>query len=255
MTEEPFMTVHTVAKKTGITVRTLHYYDEIGLLPPSNVSETKYRHYSGDDLERLQQILFFREAGFSLKEIREILSAPSYSKKEALKNHIKILKEKQKRIDSIIRLIEKELTGEGKLNFSAFDETKLSALQKKYRQEVLERWGKTDAFRQFEKKAGENINLAANLEKAAKSVFSRIFLYINQSPACPQVQLLIHTWRNMITENFYDCTIPIFRCLGRMYVSDNRFFKTIAGYGDNRLPEFISRAITIYCDGCSNDET
>lgn len=248
MNEKQLMTVHTVAEKTGITVRTLHYYDEIGLLPPTNVSESKYRLYSAEDLERLQQILFFREAGFGLKEIRQILSAPSYSKRTALKNQIKILKEKQKRTDTIIRLIEEKLAGETESDFSAFKETALRSLQESYRREVLEQWGKTDAFRQFAKNARGNNNFNTKLEEAAKSIFSGIFLHMNQSPDSPQVQALIHLWRNTITENFYDCTIPIFRCLGQMYISDDRFFKTIAGYGDSRLPDFISRAVTVYCD-------
>lgn len=86
------MTVHEVAKLTGITIRALHYYDEIGLLEPAKADKTKYRLYTENDLEKLQQILFYREVGFSLKEIKELLSAPAYSKREALERHSELLK-------------------------------------------------------------------------------------------------------------------------------------------------------------------
>lgn len=81
---EKAKTVHEVAKLTGITARTLHYYDEIGLLKPSIITEAKYRQYTDDDLTRLQEILFFREVGFALKEIKELLDSPHYVRSEAL---------------------------------------------------------------------------------------------------------------------------------------------------------------------------
>ena len=80
---EKAKTVHEVAKLTGITARTLHYYDEIGLLKPSIITEAKYRQYTDDDLTRLQEILFFREVGFALKEIKELLDSPHYVRSEA----------------------------------------------------------------------------------------------------------------------------------------------------------------------------
>ncbi|MFR8873549.1 MAG: MerR family transcriptional regulator [Oscillospiraceae bacterium] len=79
------MTVHEVADLTGITIRALHYYDEIGLLKPTMVTGSKYRLYSNDDLSRLQEILFFREVGFSLKEIKNLLSSPNYRSDRGIK--------------------------------------------------------------------------------------------------------------------------------------------------------------------------
>ena len=85
---EKAKTVHEVAKLTGITARTLHYYDKIGLLKPSIITEAKYRQYTDDDLTRLQEILFFREVGFALKEIKELLDSPHYVRSEALERHV-----------------------------------------------------------------------------------------------------------------------------------------------------------------------
>ena len=95
---EKAKTVHEVAKLTGITARTLHYYDEIGLLKPSIITEAKYRQYTDDDLTRLQEILFFREVGFALKEIKELLDSPHYVRSEALERHVLILEAQKERI-------------------------------------------------------------------------------------------------------------------------------------------------------------
>jgi DNA-binding transcriptional MerR regulator len=152
MNKDELMTVNTVAKMTGITIRTLHYYGEIELLSPSCVSSAKYRFYSNQDLDRLQQILFFKEVGFNLKEIKAIMSAPVYNKEEALKKHVEILVLKRKRIDELIELINKALKGESKINFSVFNENKIIELQRLYHQEALERWENTTAYQQYKNK-------------------------------------------------------------------------------------------------------
>ena len=105
------MTVHEVADLTGITIRTLHYYDEIGLLKPTMVTDSKYRLYTDDDLSRLQEILFFREVGFALKEIKSLLASPNYDRTKALKRHLDILQAQKERIDALISLIKTEIEG------------------------------------------------------------------------------------------------------------------------------------------------
>lgn len=99
------MMIHEVAKLTGITIRALHYYDEIGLLEPTKADKTKYRLYSENDLEKLQQILFYREVGFSLKEIKALLSAPVYNRREALERHLELLNLRKKKIEELICLV------------------------------------------------------------------------------------------------------------------------------------------------------
>lgn len=123
------MTVHEVAKLTGITNRTLHYYDEIGLLTPSIVTETKYRIYTNEDLGRLQEILFFKEIGFSLKEIKELLSCSFYNREEALTNHLKILELKKKRIDKLIGLVNDTISGTSSFSFEAFSDHEILEAQ------------------------------------------------------------------------------------------------------------------------------
>lgn len=108
---EKAKTVHEVAKLTGITARTLHYYDEIGLLKPSIITEAKYRQYTDDDLTRLQEILFFREVGFALKEIKELLDSPHYVRSEALERHVLILEAQKERIEALISLVKDTING------------------------------------------------------------------------------------------------------------------------------------------------
>ena len=119
------MKVSDVAKLTGVTVRTLHYYDEIGLLPPSEVTSSGYRVYNDADLEVLQQILFFRELDFSLEEIRGIMQNPAYEKETALQNQKALLLQKRDRLDRLIALVDKTLKGERDMSFKQFDTTKI----------------------------------------------------------------------------------------------------------------------------------
>ena len=111
------MPIKEFASLSGVSVRTLHYYDEIGLLPPSKITEAGYRLYSPADLEKLQQILFFRELGFPLRDIHDILLNPNFDSKSALTNHRKLLLQKRSHIDGLIALVEKTLRGDKDMSF------------------------------------------------------------------------------------------------------------------------------------------
>ena len=146
-------TISEIAKLSGVSVRTLHYYDEIGLLAPSLVvPETGYRYYDEDSLARLQQILFYRELDFPLKEIGEIMAASDYNKDEALKRQRELLKLKRDRLDKLIGLLDANLKGENEMSFNEFDNTEIEAAKAKYAEEVKARWGGTDAYAQNQKK-------------------------------------------------------------------------------------------------------
>lgn len=119
------MAVHEVAALTGITARTLYYYDEIGLLKWSIITEAKYRQYTDDDLSRLQEILFFREVSFALKEIKKLLNPPNYNRTEALNRHLVILEAQKERINALIALVKKEIDGAKEPTFSAFSKEKI----------------------------------------------------------------------------------------------------------------------------------
>ena len=124
-------TVNEVSKLSGVSVQTLHYYDEIGLLTPQKSDHSGYRLYDEKDIESLQQILFFRELGFELKKIKEILDKPNFDKDQALKNHKDLLLLKRTRLDNLIELTENLLKGENKMSFKEFDMAEIENAQKK----------------------------------------------------------------------------------------------------------------------------
>ena len=137
--------ISETARLCGVSVRTLHYYDEIGLLPPSGTTESGYRYYSEEALEVLQQILFYRELEFPLKEIRNILSHPDYDKRLALQRQKELLQMKKERLEKLIGLADRQLKGENTMSFQEFNQSEINAVKKKYAEEVKERWGDSSA--------------------------------------------------------------------------------------------------------------
>lgn len=142
--------VKDIADIAGISVRTLHHYDDIGLLIPDSVTEKGYRLYSLENLERLQQILFFKELDFNLNEIKEILDNPNFDKKEALNNHKRLLEEKVRRLKKIINTVNNTINNmeagiemNEKNMFHGFNSDEIN----KYKEEVKDKYGKTDAYR------------------------------------------------------------------------------------------------------------
>ena len=243
------MTVSETAKLTGISVRTLHYYDEIGLLKPSLTTESGYRFYDEEALAVLQQILLYRELDFSLKEIRDILSMPDYQREEALKAHRKLLVLKRKRLGKLIGLVDEMMRGENTMSFQEFDSREIEAAKKKYAREVRERWGKTAAYEESQKRTDRYDEekwkaLAAEMEEIFSSFAS--CMRGGADPGEERVQALVRSWKAFITENYYECTDEILSGLGKMYVEDGRFTANIdrAGAG---TAAFISRAIQKYC--------
>ena len=133
--------ISEMAKLSGVSVRTLHYYDEIGLLKPSEVvSDTGYRYYDELAMERLQQILFYRELDFPLKEIVKIMKSSEYNKEDALNKQRALLKLKRKRLDRLICLLDASLKGERNMSFKEFDMSEIEIAKEQYAKEVEERY-------------------------------------------------------------------------------------------------------------------
>lgn len=241
------MKVSEVAKLTGVTVRTLHYYDEIGLLKPSKVTEAGYRLYSNADLEILQQILFFRELDFSLSDIREIMLNPTYSRETALQNHRELLLQKRKHIDGLISLVDKTLKGDNDMSFKQFDTTEIKNARKEYAAEAKQRWGKSDAYTEYEEKVSAYDDPQWKLLNGEGSYILREFSENRHlDPASKEAQALVKKWQEFITANFYNCTKAILSCLGEMYISDDRFTQNIDRYGQGTAL-FMATAIEIFC--------
>lgn len=246
--------VKEVAELVGISVRTLHHYDEVGLLKPSQMSPAGYRLYSDLELEQLQQILFFREIGFSLVEIKGMLGRPDYDRKETLLKHRELLFHKQKRLEEMINTINQTIESiEGgvtmKANemFDGFDMSAIEEQKRKYGAEAREKYG-DQIVEETEKRTdqygkGEWSRITAEREAS----YAAIVEAMERGPEDPVVQAAVAELRQQITNYFYECTPEIFRGLGEMYVADERFTANIDQYGAG-LAAFLKEAIDVYCD-------
>ncbi len=180
------MKINEVAKLSGVTVRTLHYYDEINLLKPSKTANSGYRIYDEKDLEKLQQILFFRELEFSLTEIKQIMSVENYDKTKALKNHKKLLKQKRDRLNKLIDLCEHTLKGKNDMSFKQFDMSEIENAKKQYAKEVEEKWGQTTAYAQSKAKTDKYTKAEwQNISEAMAEIFEQ-FAELKNSGAAPE---------------------------------------------------------------------
>ena len=241
------MKINEVARLTGVTVRTLHYYDEIGLLKPTEVTETGYRLYDDNALAKLQQILFFRELDFPLNEIMKIISSPVFDKKRALENHRKLLVKKHERLENLISLVDNIIKGESALSFKEFDFTEIENTKNEFIAEAKERWGNSDAFIESEKKT-ENYGKEQwqQISDEGGCILKAFAQNINKSADNYEVQALVGKWQDFITEKFYKCTKEILAGLGQMYIGDDRFTENIDKYGVGTA-KFMAEAIAVYC--------
>ncbi len=236
-----------VAALTGVTVRTLHYYDQIDLLKPSDATESGYRLYDEQCLERLQQILFYRELDFPLEQIKAIIDDINFDKIQALIRHREMLVQKRDRLNGLIELAQKTIEGSGNMSFKEFDKTEINQMRNKYAQEVRERWGETDAYAQSQAKTGDlNDNQWGELGEAGNAILDKFAKISGISPESGAAQALVKEWQDYISNNFYDCSKQILACLGQMYVGDERFTQNIDRHGQGTA-EFMAKAIEIYC--------
>ncbi len=238
------MQIKEFAEFTGVSVRTLHYYDEINLLKPACVDKiTGYRFYNEQSVLRMQEILFYRELDFSLKSIKEILSSPNYDKQKALTQQKRLLKIKKERLEKLISAIDDAAKGEMIMN--AFDNSNFD----NYKQEVKEKWSNTDAYKEHTEKTK---NYSKEKWNSLTDDLSDIFGDFAQcrkdghKPDSDEAQTIVKALQNHITQNYYHCTNEILAVLGQMYVSDKRFKENIDSHGDGTA-QFAGEAIEIYC--------
>lgn len=242
------MRIQEFADLTGVSVRTLHHYDAIGLLKPAAVDQqTGYRFYDEASLARMQEILFYRELGFPLREIGTILSSPHYDKQTAFRQQRQLLILKKERLERIIAALDGAMKGETVV--TAFDNREFEKKRKQYEAEAKEKWGSTAAYAEYEAKTGHD---SAAQQQARLGALEQVFADFahcitgGAAPDSPEAQALVQALQTCITEHFYTCTKPILAGLGQMYVSDERFRNNIDRYADGTA-EFVSRAIEIYC--------
>ena len=238
-------TVNQIAKQTGVSVRTLHHYDAIGLLKPTEITEAGYRLYDADALERLYLIIVYRELGFSLKQIAGILDAPDFDRNRALEEQIALLEQKREQLQNRITFARGlKLTGVKNMNFSDFDHKKLDD----YSAQAKAMWGKTDAYKEFEQKSkGRTKEDEKGLGNDLMSLFTELGKFRAQDPGSEAVQLWVAQLQAFITEHYYTCTKPILKGLGEMYAGGGSMTENIDAAGGAGTGAFAKAAIDIFC--------
>jgi len=229
---EMTMTVGQVARLAHVSVRTLHHYDDVGVLSPSARSDAGYRLYTDADLDRLQQVLLFRELGFSLEEIAEALGDPEFDRRDALIEQRALLANRMRATEAMLALIDKTLMAlEGGIRmdkeemfevFGDFDPTE-------YEEEVEERWGHTDAYKESARRTARYTKEdwarhKAESERVNAEVASLMDAGVpaedpRAMDAAEAARLLIDTW-------FYPCSHEMHVGLAEMYIADPRFTAT-----------------------------
>ena len=238
------MQIKEFARFTGVSVRTLHYYDQIGLLPPAHVDKcTGYRFYDEQSLLRMQEILFYRELDFSLTRIGELLSSPNYNKGQALMEQKNLLILKKERLERLICAIDGAVKGENVMQ--AFDNSEFE----QYKAEAQQRWGGTDAYKEHSEKTK---NYSKDKWQSTTDGLNAIFaefascMKAGEAAHSAPAQSLAEKLQRYITEHYYTCTKEILAGLGQMYVMDERFSSNINGHGEGTAA-FVSDAIKVYC--------
>lgn len=236
-------TVNEVSKISGVSIRALHYYDAKGLLHPAKVTEAGYRMYDDEQLRRLQLIMLFKELDFPLEDIKQILDNPAFDANVALQQQIELLKLKKERIDRMIVFAEQIKTiGVKEMDFSVFDDKK----QKEYAKKAKEKWGNTEAYREYEAKTAAN-GEDRNKWMAIMSYFAEFGKLLGKEPGDAQVQDVAKRLRDYISENFYTCTLQIFAGLGQMYSAGGEMTDNIEKAGGKGTAKLASDAISFYC--------
>lgn len=240
-------TVHQLSKLAGVSIRTLHYYDDIGLLRPSFVRSNGYRVYEEKEVVKLQQILLFRELEFPLEQIKEMISAKKFDMKAALRDQRKMLEMKKDRVNRLLEVVDRQLKGgeymTNKHAFGVFADTQME----EYKEEARKRWGNTEAYKQSAERTKhwtkEDYRRIAEEGTKFTEALAKL---MDRGIADEKVQQMIAKHYEGI-KVFYDCPIEMYRNLGAMYVDDPRF----SAYYDKfraGMAAFMKDTIAYYCD-------
>ena len=254
------ITVNEVSKLTGVSIRTLQYYDKIGLLHPAEYTEAGYRLYDDAALETLQQILLFRELEFPLRDIKKIVESPDFDRSRALEQQIELLTLKKEHLENLIDLAKGlKLRGVRHLKFDAFDTRKID----EYAAQAKASWGTTPAYKEFEEKSkGRTQEDDQNIAQGLMDIFAEfgairgaeagtlkgaeLDAVKSADPASAEAQALVKKLQDYITQHFYNCTNEILSGLGKMYAGGGDFTKNIDSYGGEGTAEFVHQAIEVY---------
>ena len=225
------MTVHEVSKLTGVSIRTLQYYDNIGLLHPAEYTEAGYRLYDDTALETLQQILLFRELEFPLKEIKGIIQSPAFDRQKALDQQIELLQLKKEHLENLI-VLARGIT-------KKIDE---------YTAQAKASWGETSEYHEFEQKSQARSKEEENaLGQQMMAIFAEIGEHKEDDPDSETVQSLVAKLQDFISKHYYTCSKQILSSLGQMYAAGSDMTANIDKAGGEGTAAFANEAIKAFC--------
>lgn len=238
-------TVQEIARLAHVSVRTLHHYDAIGLLKPTEITEAGYRLYDDSALERLYLILLFRELEFPLKDIQRILEAPDFDRNRVLEQQVELLKAKVNHLQTCIHLANGiKLLGVKNLKFNNWDPKKIDV----YSAQAENLYGKTEAWQEYSQKAnGRSKAQEQALGEGIMELFTKLGAMKELSPESSEVQAWVKDLQTYISEHFYTCTPQILKGLGEMYAGGGSMTENIDAAGGKGTGEFALEAIKIYC--------
>lgn len=241
-------TVKQLSKLAGVSVRTLHFYDEIGLLRPTRVGANGYRFYGDAAVLRLQQILFYKELGLSLDEIAEVLDQPDFDVVGALEAHRRALQQHLGRLERLLQTVDRTIahleggtTMDTKDLFAGFSDEQ----QAQHEQEAEALWGETVRESSRKWKAYSPAQ-KARIMAEGQAVYQDLLGQLDEPPASPAVQANIARWHQHI-RHFFEPSVEVLRGLAHGYNDDPRFNATFRRL-DPRLAPFMLAAIEVYCD-------
>ncbi|MBQ3078911.1 MAG: MerR family transcriptional regulator [Clostridia bacterium] len=235
------MTVKQVSDISGVSIRTLQYYDDIGLLKPSRRTEGGYREYSAEDIETLFEILLFKEMEFELKEIRRIITDKSFDRRDAINQQIALLEMKKEHLENLIEFLKgMQLTGGKGMSFSAFDKGKID----EYTRRAKEKWGETKEYKEFEGKSQKRSKIMeGEINRELMEIFCAFAGIRDQSPESKQAAEMVNVLQKFISEHFYACSDEILLSLGKMYACGGEFTENIDRCAGSGTAAFVNEAI------------
>jgi DNA-binding transcriptional MerR regulator len=241
-------TVKQLADVAGVTPRTLHYYDQIGLLRPSVIGNNGYRYYGEEAVLRLQQIMFFRELDFSLAEIQAIIDGPDFDLLDSLQSHKRQLQQRLGRLSELIQTIDRTMLHLQRAKraqthdlFVGFDE----ARQAHYEQEIAERYGEGNVNESRRRWANYSAAQQQEIKQEGNAIYLDFAAHIGDAPSSPEVQRIVARWHDHM-RYFYEPTREIMMGLAEMYATHPDFVALYAAI-DPALPDFLRQAILHYC--------
>ena len=241
-------TVGELARLTGITVRTLHHYDEVGLVRPSQRTSAGYRMYDDGDVLRLQQVLLLRELELPLDEIAAVLDDPTYRRADALRRHREVLVTKRARLDAMVQALDAALRlEEGRVMqpddvkslFEGFD-------PEEYADEAREMWGETEAYKESARRTKKYGKAEwAQIRAESEAIYGKLAELMRGGVAVddPRVRAEALAHREHITRWFYPCSPKMQRNLAELYVADPRFTANLDKAGGPGFARFLHDAI------------